>query len=153
MWRLGARVATIDDRPRWWQRSPVDPRIWLLLLGGYAPIALLVFAPMSATLARRRNRDAETWLLLGGALGPVALAWIALLPGRPRRDDAERSDRSRRRTPAHRIPHGSARLAALCQLCGEPQAEGHRCRPEVVEDRIQRRWTVRVGGQRILGGF
>jgi hypothetical protein len=31
-------------------------------------------------------------------------------------------------------------------------AAGHLCRPEVVEDRIQRRWTVRVGGQRIIGG-
>jgi membrane protein required for beta-lactamase induction len=131
----------------------VNLPIWLILLGSYTPIALLVFAPISAQLARRRHRDADTWFLLGGAFGPVAMAWIALLPARPRWADAERSDRSRRRTPAHRIPRGTARLAAVCQLCGEPQADGHRCRPEVVEDRIQRRWTVRVGGQRILGGF
>jgi hypothetical protein len=131
----------------------VDFRIWLILLGGYTPIALLVFAPMSAMLARQRNRDTETWLLLGGAFGPVAVAWVALLPARPRRNDAERGERARHRTPMHRIPHGTARLAAVCPLCGEAQAEGHLCRPEVVEDRIQRRWTVRIGGQRVLGGF
>jgi hypothetical protein len=131
----------------------MDPPTWLILLGGYTPIALLLFAPMAAWLARRRNRDAETWLLLGGAFGPFAVAWIALLSARPRRNDAERMERLRQRTPAHRIPHGTARPAVLCQLCGEPQAEGHRCRPEAVEDRVQRRWTVRVGGQRILDGF
>jgi hypothetical protein len=131
----------------------VDQQIWLFVLGSYTPIALLVFAPISAWLAGRRNRDAETWFLLGGAFGPLGLAWIALLPPRPRWADAERSERSRRRTPAHRIPRGTARMAALCQLCGAAQTNGHNCRPEVVEDRIQRRWTVRVGGQRIIGGF
>jgi hypothetical protein len=131
----------------------VDLPIWLIALGSYTPIGLLVFAPMAAMLARRRNCDAETWLLLGGAFGPVALAWIALLSTRPRWSDAERSDRSRTRTPLHRIPRGPARLAMRCDLCGERQAEEHRCRPEVVEDRILGRWTVRVGGQRILGPF
>jgi hypothetical protein len=125
--------------------------IWLALLVGYAPLALLVFAPICAALARRRNRDAETWLLLGGAFGPLAAAWIALLPARPRRNDAERAELTRRRTPAHRIPTAVARPAPTCQLCGQAQALGHLCRPEVVEDRVQGRWTVRVGGQRILG--
>lgn len=123
---------------------------WAILLGSYTPIALFVFAPMCAVLARRRNRDAETWLLLGGAFGPLAVAWVAFLPHRPRWNDAERVEYSRRRTPATRIPIGRAVPATRCQLCGWPQADGHRCRPEVVEDRIQRRWTVRVGGQRIL---
>jgi hypothetical protein len=129
----------------------MDGVTWIYLLAGYTPIALLVFAPICAALARRRNRDAETWLLLGGAFGPLAAAWVALLPARPRWNDAERAERGRRRTPAHRIPTGAARPALICQLCGQPQALGHLCRPEVVEDRVQGRWTVRVGGQRILG--
>jgi hypothetical protein len=126
--------------------------IWLIVLGGYTPIALFVFAPMAATLARRRNRDVETWLLLGGAFGPLAVAWIALLAPRARHNDAERRALTRRRTPAHRVPTGAAARAVICPLCGEPQVAQHLCRAEVVEDRIQRRWTVRVGGQRILGG-
>jgi hypothetical protein len=128
----------------------MDGPIWLVVLVGYAPLALLVFAPMCGALARRRHRDVETWLLLGGAFGPLALPWITLLPARPRRNDAERAERLRRRTPAHRIPTMAARPAITCQLCGALQAPGHLCRPEVVEDRILGRWTVRVGGQRIL---
>ena len=124
---------------------------WLLLLAGYAPIALLVFAPFSAQLARRRNRDAETWFLLGGFFGPLAVAWIGLLPSRPRLNAADRMELSRRRTPVRRIPSVGARPGITCLLCGERQLPDHRCRPEVVEDRVTRRWTVRVGGQRILG--
>jgi hypothetical protein len=124
---------------------------WLFLLAGYAPIALLVFAPLCAHLARRRNRDAETWLLLGGLFGPLATAWIGLLPSRPRWNAADRMELSRRRTPARRIPSMNARPGIRCLLCGALQLPGHRCRPEVVEDRVTRRWTVRVGGQRILG--
>jgi hypothetical protein len=56
-------------------------------------------------------------------------------------------------TPAGRIPTGPGRRATTCAMCGWPLRDQHNCRPEVVEDRIQRRWTVRVGGQRILGGF
>jgi hypothetical protein len=129
----------------------MDGAIWLYLLVGYAPIALLGFAPTCAVLASRRNRDAETWLLLGGAFGPLAVAWIALLPTRPRHNEAERAERNRRRTPGHRIPSGIARQAPTCQLCGQALLIGHACRPEVVEDRIKGRWTVRVGGQRIIG--
>lgn len=125
--------------------------LWLFLLAGYAPIALLVFAPFCAQLARRRNRDAETWLLLGGFFGPLAVAWIGLLPSRPRLNAADRMELSRRRTPANRIPNVGARPGITCLLCGELQSPRHRCRPEVVEDRVTRRWTVRVGGQRILG--
>jgi len=132
------------------------PRDWTLLFGlllGYAPISLLTFAPACGVLARRRNRDSETWVLLGAALGPLALAWIALLPARPRTNSAEAMQASRRLTPARRVPRGVALAATRCALCGWRLSEGHLCRPEVVEDRIQRRWTVRVGGQRILGGF
>ena len=123
--------------------------IWLLAF--YAPVALLVFAPLSAMLARRRWRDAETWFLLGAFFGPLALGWIAVLPARPRRHDAELAERGRRRTPAHRIPRLTAQLPPNCPLCGRWQAAGHVCQPEAVEDRVSGRWTVRVGGQRILG--
>jgi hypothetical protein len=126
--------------------------ILLFVFIGYAPIALLVFAPACGLLARRRHRDSETWLLLGGALGPLALAWIAALPARPRLNDAELREGTRHRTPASRIPATVARPLSSCQLCGMFLAPVHLCRPEVVEDRIQRRWTVRVGGQRIIGG-
>ncbi|HSM38214.1 MAG TPA: hypothetical protein VK838_02695 [Candidatus Limnocylindrales bacterium] len=131
----------------------MNPVVVLAALIGYAPVALFVFAPACATLARRRQRDAETWLLLGGALGPLALGWIALLPARPRSNDAQRLESSRRRTPPSRIPRMEPRPSSTCQLCGESLIPDHHCRPEVVEDRIQRRWTVRVGGQRIIGGF
>jgi len=127
--------------------------IVVFLFVGYTPIALLVFAPACGFLARRRRRDSETWLLLGGAFGPLALAWLAALPARPRLNDAALREGSRQRTPPQRIPAGVARRSSSCQLCGMHLMAGHRCRPEVVEDRIQRRWTVRVGGQRIIGGF
>jgi hypothetical protein len=127
---------------------------WQLVVLGlflYAPVALLVFAPACATLARRRNRDAETWLLLGAVGGPVALAWIAALPRRPRPNDADAMGARRRRTTAQRIPTGVPVASGRCLLCGAPLRAGHICQPEAVEDRIQRRWTVRVGGQRIIG--
>jgi hypothetical protein len=124
---------------------------WLFALTMYAPLALLVFAPLSAVLARRRWRDAETWLLLGAVFGPFAVAWIAALPARPRRNDAEQAGLGRRRTPLQRIPTLSARRPLTCPLCGQLQLSGHFCRPEAVEDRISGRWTVRVGGQRIIG--
>jgi hypothetical protein len=127
---------------------------WQLLVLGlffYAPIALLVFAPACAALARRRNRDAETWLLLGAVGGPLALAWIAASPSRPRPNDADAAQARRRRTPPERIPSGAAVSTGRCLLCGGPLTENHACQPEAVEDRIQRRWTVRVGGQRIIG--
>lgn len=123
----------------------------LLALGGYAPIALFLFAPGCGMLARRRNRDSETWVLLGAAMGPIALAWLSLLSTRPRPNDAEALAARRRRTPPERIPTGPAVASTRCMLCLRPMHEGHRCQPEAVEDRIQQRWTVRVGGQRILG--
>jgi hypothetical protein len=123
----------------------------LLGLFFYAPIALLVFAPACAALARARNRDSETWLLLGAFGGPLALAWIAASPARPRPNDAGVLQARRRRTPAERIPTGTAVASGRCLLCGSPLADGHACQPEAVGDRIQRRWTVRVGGQRIIG--
>ena len=127
------------------------PLLLLLGLFFYAPVALLVFAPASAALARRRNRDAETWLLLGGMGGPLALAWIAVLPARRRPNEASALAARRVRTPPERIPSGRALAAPRCLLCGALLSDGHRCRPEQVEDRIQRRWTVRIGGQRIIG--
>jgi hypothetical protein len=127
------------------------PLIALLSLGMYTPFGLLLFAPASARLARRRNRDAETWLLLGGLGGPIALAWIALLPASPRPNDAELLESRRRRTPANRIPPGPALSDGRCLLCKQVLHPDHRCQPEAVEDRIQRRWTVRIGGQRIIG--
>lgn len=126
------------------------PLIFLALLG-YTPIGLLLFAPACARLARHRNRDAETWLLLGAVGGPIALAWIALLPARPRPNSAELLESRRRRTPASRIPAGPAVSDGRCLLCNRPLHTDHRCQPEAVEDRIQGRWTVRVGGQRIIG--
>ena len=120
----------------------------LVLYGG---LATLVFAPACAALARRRNRDSETWFLLGATGGPIALLWIAALGSRARPNSAELLATRRRRTPPARIPSGTARESTRCLLCGKPAGEGHRCRPEEVEDRIQRRWTVRVGGQRIIG--
>ncbi len=109
---------------------------WLVLgLFLYTPLALLVFAPACAALARARNRDAETWLLLGAVGGPVALAWIAASARRPRPNDADSLQVS----------------TGKCLLCGSPLRDGHACQPEAVEDRIQRRWTVRIGGQRIIG--
>lgn len=130
---------------------PMEPWLFLLGLFFYAPVALLVFAPATAALARRRNRDAETWLLLGAVGGPLALAWIALLPARGRPNRAESLAARRRRTPPERIPSGPALASGRCLLCNRPLVEGHACKPEEVEDRIQRRWTVRVGGQRIIG--
>jgi hypothetical protein len=124
---------------------------WLALLFGYAPIALFVFAPACAILGRRRNRDAETWLLLGAVGGPVALLWLSRLPARPRSNAVDRLESSRRRTPASRIPTGTPIDSGRCLLCDAPLTPDHTCRPEAVEDRIQRRWTVRVGGQRIIG--
>ncbi|HEX6139173.1 MAG TPA: hypothetical protein VF013_01765 [Candidatus Limnocylindria bacterium] len=130
----------------------MDWRIIVATLVGYTPIALLFFAPACGLLARRRNRDAETWLLLGAVAGPIALAWIALLPARMRPNAAEALLARRQRTPPSRIPSAAqpSRLGH-CLLCGRALADGHACRPEEVEDRIQRRWTVRVGGQRIIG--
>jgi hypothetical protein len=133
----------------------LDPP-WVLLLAAivlYAPVALFVFAPACAALARRRNRDSETWFLLGGIAGPLALLWIAALGARPRPNQPELLAARRQRTPPERIPSGPAARSARCLLCGRPSPEGHRCRPEEVEDRVQRRWTVRVGGQRIIGPF
>jgi len=127
------------------------PLIVLSLLGVYTPFGLLLFAPACARMARRRNRDAETWLLLGGIGGPIALAWIAMLPARPRPNSAELLEARRRRTPASRIPTGPAVADGRCLLCKQPLRPDHHCQPEAVEDRIQRRWTVRVGGQRIIG--
>ena len=127
---------------------------WPLLLLGlffYAPVALLAFAPACAALARRRHRDAETWLLLGAVGGPVALAWIAAQPARPRPNRPEELSARRRRTPVGRIPTGQPISTGRCLLCGSPLSEGHVCQPDAVEDRIQRRWTVRIGGQRIIG--
>lgn len=131
----------------------LDPPLVIVIaaLVLYAPIALFVFAPAAAALARRRRRDSETWFLLGATAGPLALAWIAALPDRERPNSAELLEARRRRTPPDRIPSGSGRASARCLLCGRPATESHRCRPEEVEDRIQRRWTVRVGGQRIIG--
>lgn len=122
----------------------------LVLYGG---LATLVFAPACAALARRRNRDSETWFLLGATAGPLALLWIAALGARPRPNQAELLDARRRRTPPERIPTGRAAESPQCLLCGQPNVDDHRCRPEEVEDRVQRRWTVRVGGQRIIGPF
>jgi hypothetical protein len=110
-----------------------------------------VFAPACAALARARNRDAETWLLLGAVGGPVALAWIAASARRPRPNDADSLQVRRRRTPPERIPKGPPVSSGKCLLCGSPLRDGHACQPEAVEDRIQRRWTVRIGGQRIIG--
>jgi hypothetical protein len=124
---------------------------WLALLFGYPPIALFVFAPACAVLARRRNRDAETWLLLGAIGSPIALLWIALLGPRPRPNRGDDLESRRRRTPADRIPTGTPIASGRCLLCDAPLMPDHACRPEAVEDRIQRRWTVRVGGQRIIG--
>jgi hypothetical protein len=127
---------------------------WQLLVLGlflYTPLALLLFAPTCAALARARNRDAETWLLLGAVGGPVALAWIAASPARPRPNGADTLQARRRRTPPERIPTGTAVSSGRCLLCGSLLREDHACQPEAVEDRIQRRWTVRVGGQRIIG--
>jgi len=129
----------------------MDLQLLVVGLFGYAPIALLAFAPACAMLARRRNRDAETWFLLGAAGGPFAVAWILLLPGRRRPNQADALLARRQRTPADRIPDGPAVASARCLLCHRPLAPGHRCRADEVEDRIQRRWTVRVGGQRIIG--
>jgi hypothetical protein len=123
----------------------------VLALFGYAPIALLALAPACAIQARRRNRDAETWLLLGAVGGPIALAWILSLPARTRPNEAGALLARRQPTPAGRIPRGPAMTSGRCMLCGRALLAGHRCRPEEVEDRIQRRWTVRVGGQRIIG--
>jgi hypothetical protein len=131
----------------------MEPIILVAALVLYAPVAAFVFAPACAALARRRNRDSETWFLLGATGGPLALLWIAALPSRARPNRAELLAARRRRTPAERIPTGTAVASARCLLCGQPAAEGHACRPEQVEDRIQRRWTVRVGGQRIIGPF
>ncbi len=122
-----------------------------LLVGLLFATAVLVFGPACGRLARKRNRDSETWFLLGAFLGPIALAWIWMLPPRPRHNDAELSASRRRRTPLARIPRGRPLVAARCYLCGELALGEHRCRPELVEDRIQGRWTVRVGGQRIIG--
>lgn len=132
--------------------GPMDWRFLVAALTGYAPIALLFFAPACALLARRRNRDAETWLLLGAVAGPLALAWVALLTSRARPNAADALLARRQRTPPERIP-SALEPASLghCLLCGRRLAEGHACRPEEVEDRVQRRWTVRVGGQRIIG--
>jgi hypothetical protein len=132
-------------------RCPVDPMLVLVAVAFYTPVALFVFAPACAALARRRNRDSETWFLLGGLAGPVALLWIVALGARPRPNQAELLATRRQRTPPERIPSGRAVTHARCLLCGQPNADGHRCRPEEVEDRVQRRWTVRVGGQRIIG--
>jgi len=123
----------------------------VLALFGYAPLALLVFAPSCAMLARRRNRDTETWLLLGASGGPIALAWIWLSPPRPRPNQASTLLARRQRTPVQRIPVTSPVAWDRCLLCTRPLGATHRCTPEEVEDRVQRRWTVRVGGQRILG--
>jgi len=129
----------------------VAPMGWqFLVLFGYAPVALLVFAPACARMARRRNRDAETWLLLGAVAGPIALARILLLPERTRHNEAGALLARRQRTPSRRIPHGPAVASARCLLCNRLLTPSHRCRPDEVEDRIQRRWTVRVGGQRII---
>lgn len=136
-----ARVGLLDQ--------PVVVFIAALVL--YAPIAALVFAPACAALARRRNRDSETWFLIGATAGPLGLLWIAALPGRKRPNSAELLVARRRRTPPDRIPSVTGRESARCLLCGRPGGADHRCRPEEVEDRIQRRWTVRVGGQRIIG--
>jgi len=125
--------------------------ILLAALVLYGALAALVFAPACAALARRRNRDSETWFLLGATGGPIALMWIAALGTRLRPNSAELLAARRRRTPTERIPSGTARESARCLLCDRPAGDRHRCRPEEVEDRIQRRWTVRVGGQRIIG--
>jgi len=118
---------------------------------GYAPIGLLVFAPACAILARRRNRDAETWLLLGAVGGPLAVAWIGLLAARPRPNSSDSLLGRRQRTPPDRIAAAGRAVAfGRCLLCNRPLLEGHACQPEEVEDRIQRRWTVRVGGLRII---
>lgn len=129
----------------------MEPQLAVLGFFFYTPLAVLIFAPASAALARRRNRDAETWLLLGAVGGPLALAWIATLPARPRSNDADALAARRRRTPQHRIPSGEAIASARCLQCNQRLLDGHFCRPEQVEDRIQRRWTVRVGGLRIIG--
>jgi hypothetical protein len=131
----------------------MEPMLVAALLFFYTPIALFVFAPACAAAARRRNRDSETWFLIGGLGGPLALLWIAALPRRERPNRAEVLEARRRRTPPERIPTGRALESPRCLLCGQPNSEGHVCRPEQVEDRIQRRWTVRVGGQRIIGPF
>jgi hypothetical protein len=117
----------------------------------YVPLAWLVCAPACGVLARRRNRDAETWLLLGMVGGPLAVAWILLLPARSRPNEASALLARRHRTPAGRIPHGLAVASGRCLLCRRQLTPGHHCRPDEVEDLIQRRWTVRVGGQRIIG--
>ncbi|HYM51950.1 MAG TPA: hypothetical protein VEW45_00525 [Candidatus Dormibacteraeota bacterium] len=124
---------------------------WWLLLFGYTPIALFAFAPACAVLARRRNRDAETWLLLGAIGGPIALLWVTRLRPRPRHNAVDALEARRRRTPRDRIPTSTAIASGRCLLCDAPLLPDHACRPEAVEDRIQRRWTVRIGGQRIIG--
>jgi len=130
----------------------MEQHFLVLALFGYAPIALLVFAPACAMLARRRNRDTETWLLLGASGGPIALAWILFLPPRPRPNQAATLLARRQRTPAQRIPLTAPVAWGRCMLCQRPlRASFHSCVPEEVEDRVQRRWTVRVGGQRVLG--
>jgi hypothetical protein len=151
-WPLTARCrfGTVD------RMGPLlDPPLVLLVaaLVFYAPLAAFVFAPACAALARRRNRDSETWFLLGATAGPLALLWLSFLGARPRPNQAEILAARRRRTPPDRIPSGEAHASARCLLCDRPAGDGHRCRPEEVEDRIQRRWTVRVGGQRIIGPF
>lgn len=124
--------------------------IWLLI---WSPIGLLFFSPLCGFLARGKHRDSETWFLLGFAAGPVALAWILAVGARPRPNDATQLTTRRRRTPAARIPTAPPVPWRRCLLCGQALLELHHCSPEVVEDRIQGRWTVRVGGQRILGGL
>jgi hypothetical protein len=126
-------------------------QVVILALFFYAPVAVLAFAPACGALARARNRDVEAWFLLGALGGPVALAWIAASPARPRPNDADLLQARRRRTPLERIPTGAAIAPRRCLLCNVRLADGHACQPEAVEDRIQRRWTVRVGGQRIIG--
>ena len=135
--------------------SLLDPPLVLVIaaLVLYAPLAAFAFAPACAALARRRNRDSETWFLLGATAGPLALLWLSCLESRPRPNQAELLAARRRRTPPERIPTGEARASGRCLLCGRTNVDRHRCSPEEVEDRVQRRWTVRVGGQRIIGPF
>jgi hypothetical protein len=124
--------------------------IWLFIS---SPFGLLLFSPLCALFARRKHRDSETWFLLGFVAGPIALAWILAVRALPRQNDAAVLTARRRRTPAARIPTVPPVPWRHCLLCGQPLPEVHHCSPELVEDRIQGRWTVRVGGQRILGGL